>query len=374
VNRLIISMTMTVDGVISVGEWYVSEGEHDRAARDQFVEAAAMLLGRKTYEGLAGFWSSQTGGWADRLNPMPKFVASRTLEGPLEWNAKLIEGDAALGVERLKSELDGALLLIGCGELARHLLGNGLIDLRESLQLNYSIRDTLTLSWTLAIAAALLLTRGEPYVAARLCSADEALRRAHGFELELSEGQLLGDTVTALRSALGDGLDEVWAAGADLDLDAAVDLALGALAVVGTALATLPSGIAVTTFVRTTLDANKRMMASRRIPATKSSSTPRGETDVAVQTIASPPGGSSGWHSHPGVVLVAVQSGTVTLYDAHCRTTQYGPGQVVEVGDHALLVRNNTTSNAVLYVTLIVPKGAPLLRIDQPQPATCSAS
>jgi dihydrofolate reductase len=120
--------TMTVDGVISVGEWYVSEGEHDRAAREQFVEGTAMLLGRKTYEGLAGYWSSQTGEWADRLNPMPKFVASRTLEGPLEWNAKLIEGDAALGVERLKAELDGDLFLIGCGELARHLLGHGLID------------------------------------------------------------------------------------------------------------------------------------------------------------------------------------------------------------------------------------------------------
>jgi dihydrofolate reductase len=128
VNRLIMLTTMTVDGVISVGEWYVSEGEHDRAAREQFVEGTAMLLGRKTYEGLAGYWSSQTGEWADRLNPMPKFVASRTLEGPLEWNAKLIEGDAALGVERLKAELDGDLFLIGCGELARHLLGHGLID------------------------------------------------------------------------------------------------------------------------------------------------------------------------------------------------------------------------------------------------------
>jgi hypothetical protein len=51
----------------------------------------------------------------------------------------------------------------------------------------------------------------------------------HGFDLELSEGQLLGDRVTALRSALGDGLDEAWAAGADLDLYAAVDLALAAL-------------------------------------------------------------------------------------------------------------------------------------------------
>jgi dihydrofolate reductase len=59
---------------------------------------------------------------------MPKFVASRTLQEPLEWNATAIEGDAADGVSRLKSELEGHLLLIGCGELARHLLANGLVD------------------------------------------------------------------------------------------------------------------------------------------------------------------------------------------------------------------------------------------------------
>jgi hypothetical protein len=96
-SKLILSTTMTVDGVITVGEWYVSEGEHDRASRDQFVDGAAMLMGRKTYEGLAGYWSSETGEWADQLNPMPKFVASRTLEGPLEWNSTLIEGDATGG-------------------------------------------------------------------------------------------------------------------------------------------------------------------------------------------------------------------------------------------------------------------------------------
>jgi dihydrofolate reductase len=119
---------MTVDGVITVGEWFVSEGKHDRASREQFVDAAAMLMGRKTYEGLAGYWPNQTGPWGDLLNPMRKFVASRSLKEPLEWNAELIEGDAAKGVEALKAELDGDLFLIGCGELARYLLRNGLID------------------------------------------------------------------------------------------------------------------------------------------------------------------------------------------------------------------------------------------------------
>ena len=127
-SRLINTTTMTVDGVTDVAEWYVSEGGHDRAARDQFDGSAGMLLGRKTYEGLAGYWQQQAGEWADLLNPLPKFVASRTLQGPLEWNAKVIEGDASEGVTRLKDELDGDLLLIGCGELARYLIANGLVD------------------------------------------------------------------------------------------------------------------------------------------------------------------------------------------------------------------------------------------------------
>jgi hypothetical protein len=68
--------------------------------------------------GLAGFWQQQTG----------EFVASRKLSGPLEWNATAIEGDVAEGVSRLKNELEGDLFLIGCGELARHLIANGLVD------------------------------------------------------------------------------------------------------------------------------------------------------------------------------------------------------------------------------------------------------
>ena len=127
-GEVIINTTMTIDGVTDVDEWYVSEGEHDRAARDPFSEAAAMLLGRKTYEGLAEYWSPLTGEWADVINPMPKYVASRTLEGSLDWNATVIAGDVSDGVTRLKEELEGDLVLIGCGELARHLAADELID------------------------------------------------------------------------------------------------------------------------------------------------------------------------------------------------------------------------------------------------------
>ena len=82
-SRLINTTTMTVDAVTDVAEWFVSEGGHDDAAREQFDGTAGMLMGRKTYEGLAAYWPEQSGTWGDLLNPMPKFVASRTLQGSL---------------------------------------------------------------------------------------------------------------------------------------------------------------------------------------------------------------------------------------------------------------------------------------------------
>jgi dihydrofolate reductase len=119
---------MTIDGLTDVADWYVPDGQHDAAARDQFVGAAGMVFGRPTYEGLMGYWTQQTDEWADLINPFPKFVASRTLQGPLEWNATLIEGDAADGLARLKNELDGDLILFGCGELALYLIEKGVVD------------------------------------------------------------------------------------------------------------------------------------------------------------------------------------------------------------------------------------------------------
>ena len=127
-SRLVVSTATTVDGVMSVEGWYVSEGGHDRAGRELLAQAEAMLLGRKNYEGLAGYWSPETGEWADLVNPMPKYVASRTLRAPLTWNATLIEGELGENVARLKAELDGDLITFGCGELSRALLERSLVD------------------------------------------------------------------------------------------------------------------------------------------------------------------------------------------------------------------------------------------------------
>ena len=140
--------------------------------------------------------------------------------------AEALDGFRALG------DVYGAATCLASRGLIAHRAGNlelAITNVRESLQLSHSIRDVLTLSWTLALAAAVVLARGDPRAAARLCAAVEALCRAHGFEFGLAEGQPLGDTVTAVRRTLGGGFDEAWEAGADLDLDAAVELALGAL-------------------------------------------------------------------------------------------------------------------------------------------------
>jgi dihydrofolate reductase len=127
-GRLIVSTQMTLDGVIDVGEWFVADGEHDRAGKDQLGRASAVLVGRKTYEGLAAYWSPLKDEWANLINPLPKYVASRTLHAPLEWNSILLEGDAADAVSSLKAELPSDLLMYGCGELARTLLAATLVD------------------------------------------------------------------------------------------------------------------------------------------------------------------------------------------------------------------------------------------------------
>lgn len=127
-GRLVSHTSMTVDGLCDVGAWFVAEGDHDMAGVDELMAAVGFVTGRRCYEGFLGFWPSATGPWADVLNPMPKYVASRTLSGDLDWNAHVIEGDAVEGVRRLKEDIDGDLFLSGCGELAGSLLEGGVID------------------------------------------------------------------------------------------------------------------------------------------------------------------------------------------------------------------------------------------------------
>jgi dihydrofolate reductase len=88
----------------------------------------ALLMGRKTYEVFAQVWPDRDGEEADRINSMPKYVASRSLEGPLAWNATLIEGDIAEQIGKLKEQRGRDLLQYGVGELTQTMLRHGLVD------------------------------------------------------------------------------------------------------------------------------------------------------------------------------------------------------------------------------------------------------
>jgi dihydrofolate reductase len=88
----------------------------------------ALLMGRETYQGFAQIWPTREGKSADKINSMPKYVASRTLKEPLTWNATLIKGDAAEEISKLKQELGGDLLQYGVGELTQTMLKAQLVD------------------------------------------------------------------------------------------------------------------------------------------------------------------------------------------------------------------------------------------------------
>ncbi len=142
----------------------------------------------------------------------------------------------------------------------------------------------------------------------------------------------------------------------------AVIVVVGAAVAITAALATPPRGLIPTLFARGTLTTPVRANADGVVLRTDHT------TDHAVQKIVLTPGASSGWHRHPGVVLFTVASGTIAAYDSHCRRETLTVGQSDwQSGTEMDLVRNETAHDAVLYVTYIIPTGAPL-RIDTPNP------
>jgi dihydrofolate reductase len=88
-----------------------------------------LLLGRRSYEEMLGYWNTQGGPFKDGLNNAPKYVASRTLREPLPWpNSSLLDGDVAERVAQLKRDLSGDLTVMGSGDLLQTLMRHDLID------------------------------------------------------------------------------------------------------------------------------------------------------------------------------------------------------------------------------------------------------
>jgi dihydrofolate reductase len=139
-GKVIVSQFISVDGVVEDpggseswerGGWAFQFDRGDEGNKfklDEVMAAAALLLGRVTYEGFAEAWPSRTGEFADKFNGMPKYVVSTTLRDP-EWNnSTVIADDVPAAVAKLKQDIDGDILVNGSVQLVRALVDNGLVD------------------------------------------------------------------------------------------------------------------------------------------------------------------------------------------------------------------------------------------------------
>jgi dihydrofolate reductase len=138
-RKLIAGVFVTLDGVVQDPGGF-GELEGGGWAQDYFDEAAAQaategmlssdtfLLGRRTFEIIEKAWSGNTGPYAEAMHNIRKVVVTKTLEGPLPWNATALHGDAAETVAKLKAEAGGNIIMYGSFTLMRTLLRHNLID------------------------------------------------------------------------------------------------------------------------------------------------------------------------------------------------------------------------------------------------------
>jgi dihydrofolate reductase len=129
VGNLIESTLLSLDGVMGDPTWAMKhlDEEAQADAFELIAESAAMLMGRNTYLALSGRWQHESGPFAERMNTIPKYVFSATLD-ELEWkNAELVREDPVGFIRRLRDQ-GGDLVIYGHGKLAQALLEADLLD------------------------------------------------------------------------------------------------------------------------------------------------------------------------------------------------------------------------------------------------------
>jgi dihydrofolate reductase len=141
-GKIVVSTNATIDGVVQdpdgkegfgQGGWFGQFGGKDleewgKVSLDEALGAQALLLGRRSDEWFAERWASRTGEWADRLNGLPKYVVSATLDEPKWGNSTVLKGDVVSEVSALKERLDGEILVYASYQLGRTLLEHDLVD------------------------------------------------------------------------------------------------------------------------------------------------------------------------------------------------------------------------------------------------------
>jgi dihydrofolate reductase len=141
-GRIVVTEFVSLDGVMEDpggaedfehGGWTfaIDRGpEGNKFKLDELEEADAQLLGRVTYEGFAAAWPEMEddAGFAEKMNSMPKYVLSSTLERADWSNSTILSGDLAEEVGKLKREVDGVILVAGSASLVQGLIENDLVD------------------------------------------------------------------------------------------------------------------------------------------------------------------------------------------------------------------------------------------------------
>ena len=141
-GKIIISENVSLDGVVQdptgeegfrLGGWFGHVGDRDREAwvkveLDEALSAGALLLGRRSDEWFATRWLSRSGDWADRLNSLPKYVVSSTLEEARWTNSTVLKGDVVGEVSKLKQEVAGDIVVYASTQLVHTLMEHDLVD------------------------------------------------------------------------------------------------------------------------------------------------------------------------------------------------------------------------------------------------------
>jgi dihydrofolate reductase len=141
-GKIVISTNVSLDGVVQdpdgeegfrLGGWFVQDGGKDLEewGKVEYAEALrtkALLLGRRSDEWFAARWLSKSGAWADRLNSLPKYVVSSTLQDPRWTNVTVLKGNVVDEVAKLKQELDGDIVVYASYQLGRTLIEHDLVD------------------------------------------------------------------------------------------------------------------------------------------------------------------------------------------------------------------------------------------------------
>jgi len=133
---------VSLDGVVQdpdgqegfrLGGWFVQFGRKDleawnKLALDEALGAEAWLLGRRSYEFFGARWQPRSGELADRLNNLPRYVVSSTLQEPRWGNSTILKGDVVDEVSKLKQQIAGEILVYASYQLERALIEHDLVD------------------------------------------------------------------------------------------------------------------------------------------------------------------------------------------------------------------------------------------------------